>query len=244
MLSIAKSMTRPSSGLLSSSPAGGAAGGAALVKGTGSGAAAAGNLSSEARTSEGTRGTVRATGPTSGPFSTLVCRCSSLPTLPFSARHWSSSGPSPGPRSILKAASSGRGWPPSLPLGPVLECSGGGIKLVASFSTMGLVVSLDFFSGRAPALLIAPSLGEFFREPALLWATRGTSVGSALGVALSQGPNPWLGLSFAGLLLGIFLDGAPTGKPLNFCELLTFAPLERLPLDDEAPILAFPDEHL
>lgn len=244
MLSIAKSMTRPSSGLLSSSPAGTVAAGAALVKETGSGAAVAGPLSSEVRISGGTRGTVRATGPTSGPFSTLLARCSSLPTFPFSARHWSSSGLSPGPRSILRAASSGRGWPPSLLLGPVLECRGGGIKLVASFSTMGFVVSLGFFSGRAPALPMAASLGEFFREPALLWATRGTSVGSAPGVALSHGLNPWLGLSFAGLLVGSFLAGTPTGKPLSFCELLTFAPLERLPLDDEAPILAFPEEHL
>lgn len=87
MLSIAKSMTRPSSGLLSSSPAVAAAGGAALVKGTGRAAAVLGPLSSEVRTSEGTRGTVSATGPTSGPFSSLVARCSSLPTSPLSARH-------------------------------------------------------------------------------------------------------------------------------------------------------------
>lgn len=83
---------------------------------------------------------------------------------------------------------------------------------MVSFSAIGLVDSLGFFSGRAPALLVAASLGEFFREPALLWATRGTNVGSAL----SHGLNPWLGLSFAGLLVGSFLAGAPTGKPLNF----------------------------
>lgn len=232
----AKSITKPSSGLLSSSAVAGV--GAGLPEGGMRGGGALAALSSGARRSD-ERGTVRATGPISGPFSTLA-RGSSPLGSPFSVRHWSSSTSPPGPTRSRKAASSGSEGTPSTLLVWPLDCRGGGIRL-ASFSPTGLC-SPAFFSVRTPDLPVEPSLDEFFSELALLWATRGTSVGSPEG-ALSHG-KPWLGLGLLELLEGTFFAGVPIDKLLSFCELLTFAPLERLPLDDDPPIFALLEEHL
>lgn len=68
------------------------------------------------------------------------------------------------------------------------------------------------------------------------------SVGSPAG-ALSHGKS-WLGAGFVEPLEGTFFAGVPIDKLLSFCELLTLAPLERLPLDDDPPIFALLEEHL